>query len=71
MALAGRVIVQYLVLEALEIEPGYWCPRCQVSSAAKVALVSQVAINGEVQPLKLSTGWRCLDEERWIPEPTA
>lgn len=71
MPRAATVTVTLLSLEVLDIEPGHWCDRCALPSAAIITLASQVAIGGREQPLRLSRGLRCLDGHGWIQDTEA
>ena len=66
MARTPTVVVTYRVFEVLDLEPGHWCDRCALPSAAIITLASQVVIGGREQPLRLSTGLRCLDGHGWL-----
>jgi hypothetical protein len=54
--------ITYTIFEVLEAEPGHWCPSCALSSAFRIHLATQV----QGGPLRLSTGMRCRDCERWF-----
>lgn len=66
MAATRTVTIEYKLLEAVDVQHGEWCPHCALPSAAIVTLASQVAVDGVDQPLKLSTGVRCLEGHGWI-----
>jgi hypothetical protein len=65
-ATSGTLIVSYRVLEAVDVEPGHWCPHCALPSACKIILASQIQIGAVLGPLKLSTGLRCTDGHGWL-----
>ena len=60
--MATRAVIVYQVLEVVDVEPGHWCHRCALPSAAAITLASQVGDG----PLRLSKGVRCLDGHGWL-----
>lgn len=66
MATTKAVTINYRILEVVDIEPGEWCDRCLLPSAATITLASLAVIAGKERPLKLSTGIRCLEGHGWL-----